>query len=113
MIKFTIEENNKEKEYRLAFDRDSVKYAERKKGLYINDLDKMPVTTYSTLFNVAFYKHHGQISEKVTDEIFAKLDNRDGLMGTLFEEYVAVMTAFIADDTDDENKAKKVSWERA
>lgn len=111
MIKFTINQGNKEKEYRLAFDRESVKYAEKKKGFHFDDFGTLPVTAYSTLFNVAFYKHHGIMSEAATDEIFASLANKSGVIQKLVEEYADVLSAFISDDEDENSNEKKVQWE--
>lgn len=115
MIKFTYVKDNKPKEYRLAFDRASVKYAEKKKGFTFTDFGDLPLTSYSTLFNVAFLKYHGILSEDLTDEIFKTFKDKEGLIKVLIGEYSDVLTAFISDSEDETEEAetKKIMWEIA
>ncbi len=81
-LKFTF----KDKEYTLEFTRRSVERMERD-GFVGSDMREKPMTTLPTLFRGAFYAHHPFMRNDIVDEIYAKLTNKQELIGKLAEMY--------------------------
>lgn len=103
------------KSYTLAFDREAVKYGEKKKDFYISEMNTASISFYSTLFNLAFYKHHGIIGEKFTDEIWKNIiEGKDELVSALIDMYMEAINDFLETPKDvSEDSAKNTHWEIA
>lgn len=93
-------------QYVLEFTRRSVEQMERN-GFLVADLKDKPMSTLPTLFAGAFIANHRFVKRAVIDEIYAKLTNRQELIGKLAEMYNEPFTALLDDPAEDEGN---VSW---
>ncbi len=96
-----------DKEYTLEFTRKSIEIME-KRGFRIADIQDKPVTTLPALFAGAFLAHHKFVKPEVTDEIFAKLKNKDELLTKLAEMYNEPILAMLDETEDSEGN---LDWE--
>ena len=99
-LKFTYEG----KEYTLEYTRKTVREMERR-GFVIGDVADKPVSTLPALFSGAFLAHHRFLEQKIIDEIFDKMGNKEDLIGKLAEMYNAPIVAMV-DDSDQKGKVK-------
>lgn len=94
-IKITDEDTGEV--YTLDFDREAVKFAERR-GFKIMDFQSTPDTGISDLFFYAFRKNHKNVARDKTDKI---LDAMEGLLpeevNRLQELYSAAITSLNVD----------------
>lgn len=97
--------------YTLEFTRRSVELLERS-GFKIRDIKDFPMTTLPRLFEGAFLAHHKNVKKETVDEIFAKLNNKDDLIGKLAEMYNEPIEALVAEPEDSEegNAGWEASW---
>ena len=101
-LKFTYED----KEYTLEFTRRTVTEME-KKGFIASEVETKPMSTLPAMFEGAFLAHHRFVKKNVIDEIFAKLTNKEELIGKLAEMYNEPIMALIEEpEADEEN----VGW---
>lgn len=96
-----------DKEYTLEYTRKSIELMERR-GFKISDIQDKPVTTLPALFAGAFLAHHKFVKPEVTDEIFAKLKNKDELLTKLAEMYNEPILAMLDETEDSEGN---LDWE--
>ena len=96
----------KGKEYTLEYTRRSVERMERE-GFLASEMRDKPMTTLPALFSGAFYAHHPFIKKSEIDEIFAKLPNKNELIGKLAEMYNEPISALIDDPEENEGN---VDW---
>lgn len=101
-LKFTYED----KEYILEFTRRTVTEME-KKGFIASDVETKPMSTLPAMFEGAFLAHHRFVKKNVIDEIFAKLTNKEELIGKLAEMYNEPIMALIEEPEADEGN---VGW---
>ena len=101
-LKFTYED----KEYTLEFTRRTVTEME-KKGFIASDVEIKPMSTLPAMFEGAFLAHHRFVKKNVIDEIFAKLTNKEELIGKLAEMYNEPIMALIEEPEADEGN---VGW---
>lgn len=101
-LKFTYED----KEYTLEFTRRTVTEME-KKGFIASDVETKPMSTLPAMFEGAFLAHHRFVKKNVIDEIFAKLTNKEELIGKLAEMYNEPIMALIEEPETDEGN---VGW---
>ena len=101
-LKFTYED----KEYTLEFTRRTVTEME-KKGFIASEVETKPMSTLPAMFEGAFLAHHRFVKKNVIDEIFAKLTNKEELMGKLAEMYNEPIMALIEEPEADEGN---VGW---
>ncbi len=101
-LKFTYED----KEYTLEFTRRTVTEME-KKGFIASDVETKPMSTLPAMFEGAFLAHHRFVKKNVIDEIFAKLTNKEELIGKLAEMYNEPIMALIEEPEADEGN---VGW---
>ena len=101
-LKFTYEG----KEYVLEFTRRSVEQMERN-GFVASDVRDKPMTTLPALFAGAFLANHRFVRQDVIDRIYAKLTNKQELIGKLAEMYNEPITAWIDEPEED---AGNVEW---
>lgn len=101
--KITIPYNGKT--YTLEYTRATAKMTE-KQGFRLNELDSMPLTMVTILFNGAFLVHHPNLKGEIKEKIYDGLKNRSGLVQVLAEMYVdAYNSLFDAEDEDDEGNS--------
>lgn len=101
-LKFTYED----KEYTLEFTRRTVTEME-KKGFIASEVETKPMSTLPAMFEGAFLAHHRFVKKNVIDEIFAKLTNKEELIGKLAEMYNEPIMALIEEPETDEGN---VGW---
>ncbi len=80
---------NKDTDYTLEFNRESVKFAEMR-GFKVEDLAQYPMTKIPELFFYAFRMHHKNIAREKTDKILDELGGLpEGFLERLAELYTA------------------------
>ena len=89
-LKFTFED----KEYVLEFTRRTVTEME-KKGFVAAEVENKPMSTLPALFEGAFLAHHRFEKKENIDKIFAKLTNKQELIGKLAEMYNEPIIALV------------------
>lgn len=97
---------NKDTEYTLEFNRESVKFAEMK-GFKFEDVANFPMNKIPELFYYAFRMHHKNVAREKTDKI---LDEMGGLPEGFIERLVELYTApfdFLTVSEDGERKNSK------
>ena len=98
------------KEYTLEFTRKTVTEMERK-GFVASDVSEKPMTALPALFAGAFLAHHRFVKQETVDAIYAKLSNKEDLIGKLAEMYNDPIEKLLADPEDDEgNVAWTANW---
>ena len=78
-----------------------------KSGFVASDIKDKPITTLPALFAGAFIANHRFVKQDVIDEIYAKLTNKQDLIGKLAEMYNEPIMALI--DEPDE-KEGNLDW---
>lgn len=94
------------KEYTLEFTRRTIAEME-KKGFIAEDVESKPITTLPALFEGAFLAHHRFEKKEVIDNIFAKMTNKEKLIGKLAEMYNEPIVALLEEPEDGEGN---VDW---
>lgn len=101
-LKFTFED----KEYVLEFTRRTVTELE-KKGFIAAEVENKPMSTLPALFEGAFLAHHRFEKKENIDKIFAKLTNKEELIGKLAEMYNEPIMALVEEPEESEGN---VDW---
>lgn len=97
-------------DYVLEFTRRSVETME-KNGFVASDMRDKPMTTLPALFAGAFLANHRFTKREVIDKIFAKMTNKDDLIGKLSEMYNEPIMALVDEPGEDEgNLDWTASW---
>lgn len=105
-LRFTFEG----KDYVLEFTRKSVEQMERQ-GFIAADANDKPMTTLPTLFAGAFIANHRFVRRDVIDAIYAKMPNKQELIGKLAEMYNEPITALIEEPEETEGNVQwTASW---
>ena len=105
-LNFTFED----KEYCLEFTRKSVEQME-KQGFIASEIKDKPMTTLPALFAGAFLAHHRYVNKDIIDKIYAKMTNKDDLIGKLAEMYNEPIMALVGEPADDEgNLTWTANW---
>lgn len=105
-LKFTYDE----KEYTLEFTRRTVSEME-KKGFIAAEVENKPMTTLPALFEGAFLAHHRFEKKEVINAIFAKMTNKEELIGKLAEMYNEPIMALVEEPEESEgNLSWTASW---
>lgn len=105
-LKFTYDE----KEYTLEFTRRTVSEME-KKGFIAAEVENKPMTTLPALFEGAFLAHHRFEKKEVINAIFAKMTNKEELIGKLAEMYNEPIIALVEEPEESEgNLSWTASW---
>lgn len=94
------------KDYTLEFTRRTVAEMERR-GFIATDVENKPMTTLPTLFAGAFLAHHRHEKQSTIDAIYAKLTNKEELIGKLAEMYNEPILALVDEPEDSEGN---VNW---
>ena len=98
------------KEYVLEYTRRSVEMME-KKGFVASDIETKPVTVLPALFAGAFLAHHRFEKPDVIDAIYAKMTNKQELIGKLAEMYNEPIMALVDEPEESEgNLDWTASW---
>lgn len=98
--------NFKEKDYTLEFTRKTVTEME-KKGFIASEVENKPMSTLPALFEGAFLAHHRFEKKEVINEIFAKMTNKEELIGKLAEMYNEPIIALVEEPAESEGN---LSW---
>ena len=93
-------------EYVLEYTRRSVEIME-KKGFVAADIETKPVTVLPALFAGAFLANHKYVKPEVIDAIYAKMTNKQELIGKLAEMYNEPIAALVDEPEESEGN---VSW---
>ena len=96
----------RDREYVLEFTRKSVEAME-KKGFVASDIETKPVTILPALFAGAFLANHRFEKPEVIEEIFAKMTNKQELIGKLAEMYNEPIMALVDEPVE---SAGNVDW---
>ena len=91
----------KEKTYILEFTRKTVTEMERK-GFIASEVEDKPMSTLPALFEGAFLAHHRFEKKEVINEIFAKMTNKEELIGKLAEMYNEPILALVEEPAESE-----------
>lgn len=94
------------KDYCLEFTRRTVEMMERN-GFVASDIQSKPMTILPALFAGAFLAHHRYIKQDLINAIYAKLTDKQELIGKLVEMYNEPISALIDDPEENEGN---VSW---
>lgn len=95
-LRFTYEG----KDYVLEFTRRTVEQMERN-GFIASDVRDKPMTTLPALFAGAFLANHRFVRQDLVDSIYAKMPNKQELIGKLAEMYNEPITALVDEPEDD------------
>jgi len=103
---FTVNETGER--YELDFNRESVKFAERK-GFSIEKCIQQPTTYIPELWFCAFRKNHNTVGRNTTDKIL--LEEFKGLTPEYFERLIGLfnqagLATVVRDDEDEEVETK-------
>lgn len=101
-LKFTYND----KEYTLEFTRRTVGEME-KKGFIAAEVENKPMTTLPALFEGAFLAHHRFEKKEIINAIYARLTNKEELIGKLAEMYNEPILALVEEPEESEGN---VSW---
>lgn len=105
-LKFTYND----KDYVLEYTRKSVEQMERQ-GFVASDVKEKPMSTLPALFAGAFLANHRFIKSDVVDEIYAKMTNKQDLIGKLAEMYNEPIMALVDEpDANEGNLDWTASW---
>jgi hypothetical protein len=98
------------KEYVLEYTRKSVEVME-KKGFVASEIETKPITILPALFAGAFLAHHRSEKPEVIDAIYAKMTNKQELIGKLAEMYNEPIMALVDEPEESEgNLDWTASW---
>ena len=94
------------KEYRLAFTRRSIVKMEEK-GFNAAEAGKTPISSTMQLFSGAFLAKHPAVGEKLVQEIYQHLENKEGLNTALSQLYADAVQSIFAEP---EKSEKNATW---
>ena len=98
------------KEYTLEYNRKSVEMME-KKGFVAGDIETKPLTVLPALFAGAFLANHRFEKQEVIEAIYAKMTNKQELIGKLAEMYNEPIMALLSEPDESEgNLDWTASW---
>lgn len=98
------------KDYTLEYTRRTVTEME-KKGFIAAEVESKPMSTLPALFEGAFLAHHRFEKKEVINAIFAKLTNKEELIGKLAEMYNEPIMALVEEPAEsEENLNWTASW---
>ena len=98
------------KEYTLEYNRKSVETME-KKGFVAADIETKPLTVLPALFAGAFLANHRFEKQEVIEAIYAKMTNKQELIGKLAEMYNEPIMALLSEPDESEgNLDWTASW---
>ena len=96
------------KEYRLEFDKESVRFAESR-GFNVEDLAKYPMTKMEDLFYYAFRKNHKNVSRERAQNLLEGIGALpDNFMKRLIELYSEPFSAFNGEEDGEQTPFVKV-----
>lgn len=93
------------KEFTLEYTRKSIELMERR-GFVASDIVDKPMTTLPQLFAGAFIAHHKNVNQDLVDRIFAKMSNKEALIGKLGEMYNEPLSTLMEED-----EKNSITWE--
>nr|DAO79125.1 MAG TPA: protein of unknown function (DUF5055) [Caudoviricetes sp.] len=82
-----------------------------KKGFIAAEVESKPMSTLPALFEGAFLAHHRFEKKEVINAIFAKLTNKEELIGKLAEMYNEPIMALVEEPAESEGNLNwTASW---
>ena len=103
-----LRDTENEKEYKLEFDKESVKFAESK-GFNIEDLAKFPMSKTEELFYYAFRKNHKNVSLERAQRLLEGIGTiSEEFMKRLIELYSEPFSAFNSEEEGEQTPFVKV-----
>lgn len=98
---------NKDTEYTLEFNRESVKFAEMR-GFKFEDVANFPMSKIPELFFYSFRMHHKNVAREKTDKILEELGGLpEGFIERLVELYTAPFDFLTVVEEGEERKNSK------
>jgi hypothetical protein len=98
------------KNYILEYTRKTVTELERK-GFTATEVEAKPMTMLPALFAGAFLAHHRHVKQDVVDAIFAKMPDKEALIGKLVEMYSEPIEALLDEPAENEGNIEwTASW---
>lgn len=94
------------KTYTLSYTKRTIKEMEAS-GFIAEEVERMPATMIPRLFNGAFLRNHRFVKDPVKEEIYARLDDKVGLIEVLVSMYNEALAELVEEPEDE---AKKVKW---
>lgn len=94
--------------YTLEYNRTAVRMLEQS-GFVLDEFLKKPMTNIELVFAGAFIKNHNKVQQKVIDEIFAKLPNKDELLVQLQKMIQETYESLL--EEPEEGAEGNASWE--
>ena len=95
--------------YTLEFDRKTCEVAERTFGISLTDITSGKVTMVPLLFQAAFMKHHPKMRPSKINEIYASMEDKQGLYEALASMYAECVNTLL--DEPDEGNATSLTTE--
>lgn len=93
--------------YTLEYDRNAIKQMEQA-GLEINEFMRKPMLNVDLAFKGAFLKNHRSTKEKLIEEIYSSIKNKDSLIATLVEMMNETYETLLDEKSDDEGN---IEWD--
>lgn len=106
MSEIVIHDEHSNTDYRLTYTRDSIRKIEAM-GFNIGELTDKPMTMIPLLIRGAFLSNHPSVSNKVIDELYDDLDDKESFISVLVELYQEPLTSLVGN-----TKKGKVKWEK-
>lgn len=103
----TIKINANGNDYILEYDRNSV-IKMQDLGFDISKIEQISIKQILLLFKGAFIKNHPQTSNKVMEDIYDGITNKQDFIAKLVEMFSDTFTTLFDEPKDE---AKKVKWE--
>ena len=106
----TINDTEHEREYTLEFNRDSVKFAERR-GFKLEDLENYPMTKIPEFFWYAFRMHHPSVSATDAERMLDELGGMNEALATRLGELWAATFNSLSEMQNGVAKNSKLTME--
>lgn len=104
-IKFTY----KDVPYVLEYDRDSIRVMEQH-GFVMNDFIKKPMSSLDIAFRGLFIKNHRKINDKLVDEIYDNMKNKELLLENILVMIDETYNTLFDDEEEDKGN---IEWDVA
>lgn len=105
----TITFNYEGTDYTLEFTRRTIMQME-KEGFDISEAQSKPLNTLPVLFAGSFKAHHGKINQEKLDEMYAKIEDKEGFVQALAEMYAEPISALMAEP--EKGNSGNITWSK-
>lgn len=96
-------------EYTLEYNEAAVRLLDKTFDFSINSIEKAQVSDVPDMFFAALKMHHPEVSKAKSNEMFAVIGDKAGLLAVLVEMYVEAVSAIL----DEPEEGKAVAWARS